>query len=583
MYRLRHALRGLLRHPFFTAVAVLTLALGIGADTAIFSLVHATLLRALPYKEPARILLPWEYSEELRARLGFDRLPSSPGDYTDFHDRNTSFSSFASMRPYIGGLSLTGAGEPERVSGVRVGSEFFEVLGIQPVAGRTFVRGDTGHLVVIAESLWRRRFDADPKISGRVISLNGESATVVGVMPSWFRFPAVPELPEALGFAPDPVVWGLDILTPEQRSRRTGKSFAMIGRLRDGVTPEVAQADLAAIAADLAQQFPRSNSGWTVRMVSLREQLVGRLRPSLLIMLVAVAIVLLIACANVANLLLVRATARRRELAVRRALGATRASMVAQLVVESLVLALVAGAIGLLLGWWMLKVFLAAPPATLVALTQARISVPVVAVTFALAVITGLFFGLIPAWEATRGEMLEALREGGRGTVGSRRGRRLRDVLVVLEVAVALLLLIGTALLVQTFVQLTRVNTGFRTDGLLTMEIALPRTAYEGPLAAGFFDALVGRVSNLSGVESAGVTSNLPLTGTEILAQTTIEGQPRPEPGHEVITENRVVSSGYFKAMGIPMISGELLPEHTRADGPPLAVISETMARTCWP
>jgi putative ABC transport system permease protein len=581
MHYLGHALRGLLRHPLFSAVAVLTLALGIGADAAIFSLVDATLLRALPYPKPDRIILPWQYSEELRARLGFDRLPSSPGDYTDFHDRNTSFAAFASMRPDR--LNLTGAGEPERIAAARVGPEFFEVLGVQPISGRTFGRTDTGRLVVIGEALWRRRFDADPAISGRAISLNGEVATVVGVMPAWFRFPATPELPETLGFAPDPVVWSLDILTPEQRRLRRGKSIAMIGRLRDGVPAEAAEADLASIAADLARQYPEWNSGWTVRFVSLREQLVGGLRPSLLLMLIAVAIVLLIACTNVANLLLVRATTRRRELAVRRALGATRASLVAQLVAESLILALLAGGLGLLFSWWMLKALLVSLPATLAALTQSTISWPVVASTFVLAVVTGLIFGLFPAWEATSGEMLEGLRDKGRGTVGSRRGRRLREMLVVLEVAVALLLLISTALLVQTFIQLTRVNTGFRTDGLLTMEIALPPSAYEGPLAAGFFDALVGRVENLPGVESAGVTSNLPLTGTEILALVTVEGQPRPEPGHEVITDYRAVTPDYFKAMGIPMLEGELLPERTRADGPRLAIISETMARTCWP
>jgi putative ABC transport system permease protein len=581
MHYLRQALRAQLRHPLFTAVAVLTLSLGIAADVAIFSIVHATLLRALPYPQPERIILPWEYSEELRGRLGFDRLPSSPGDYTDFHDRNTSFASFASMRSDR--LNLTGSGDPERVAGVRVGPEFFEVLQVLPLAGRTFGRGDTGRLVVIGEGLWRRRFGADPAISGRVISLNGESATILGVMPGWFRFPAVPELPEALGFAPDPAVWSLDILTPEQRRRRGGKSIAMIGRLRDGVSVEAAGVDLAAIAADLAARYPASNTGWTTRMVSLREQLVGRLRPSLLLMLVAVAIVLLIACTNVANLLLVRATTRHRELCVRRALGATRGALVTQLVVESLLVALLAGGLGLLVGWWMLKALLLSPPATLAALTQASITWPVVLWTLALALATGLAFGLLPAWQATSGSMIEGLRDGGRGAVGSRRGRRVRDLLVVLEVAVALLLLIGTALLVQTFVQLTRVKTGFRAEGVLTMEIALPRSAYDGAMAASFYEALLARVTILPGVESAGVTSALPLTGAENLALVTVEGQPRPEPGHEVISDYRVVTPGYFRVMGIPTLDGELLPEHTRADGTRLAVVNETMANTCWP
>ncbi len=583
MHHLRYAWRGFLRHPVFTVVTVSTLALGIGANVAIFSLVYASLLRALPYPQPDRVILPWEYSEDVRARLGFDWLPSSPGDYTDYHDRNTSFSAFASMRNDRG-LNLTGNGDPERVAGARVGAEFFEVLGVRPILGRTFDRRDTGRLVVIAESLWRRRFSGDPAIAGRVVSLNGEPATIVGVLPTWFRFPASPELPEALAFATDPLVWSLDTLTPEQRQRRSGKSIAMIGRLRDGVTAEMARTDLSAIASDLARGYPETNAGdTTIRTISLREQLVRPLRSPLMLMLVAVALLLLIACANVANLLLVRATTRFRELSVRQALGATRGSLAAHLLVESLCLALIAGAVGLLLGWWMLRVVLASPPATLAALTQARLSWPVVFATFTVALVTGVSFGLLPAWQTTRPGVLESLRDGARGMVGRRRSRRTRNILVVFEVAVALLLMIGTALLVQTMLRLSRVETGFRTDGILTMDIALPESAYPGASAAAFFDALIARVSGLPGVEAAGVISVLPLTGSENLALVTVEGQPRPEPGQELITDYRVVTPGYFRVMGVPLIDGGLMSEHTRADGPRVAVISETTARICWP
>ena len=267
---------------------------------------------------------------------------------------------------------------------------------------------------------------------------------------------------------------------------------------------------------------------------------------------------------------------------MRQALGATRGSLAAQVLAESVLLSSAAGALGLLLGWWMVKGLLASPPATLAALTQATVSWPVVLFTFVLSLVTGLVFGAVPAWQVTRRAGLEGLRDGGRGTIGSRRGHRTRNALVVFEVAVALLLLIGTALLVQTFVQLMRVKTGFRTDGILTMEIALPRSVYEGATAAGFFDGLLARVAILPGVDAAGVTSALPLTGPENLALVTIEGQPRPEPGHEVITDYRVVTPGYFRVMGIPLLDGDLLPEHTRADGPRLVVINETMARTFW-
>jgi putative ABC transport system permease protein len=583
MQSLRSAVRGLTRRPAFAAVAILTLALGIGANAAIFSVIDTVLLRPLPYPDPDRILMPWEFSERVRQRVGFDRLPSSGADFVDYFTRQTTFQSFASMRTEQ--VNLTGEGEPERIGAVRVSAQFFEVLGVQPVVGRTFAPGDEHRerLVLIAYGLWQRRFAADPGVSGRVILLNGEPATIVGVLPSWFRFPAAGELPEGFGFSLNPVVWTLDVLSPEQRRNRGGKSFALIGRLKPGVSARAAQDDLAAIAADIAREAPITNADWTVRVITLREQLVGSVRPALMALLTAVGFVLLIACANVANLLLVRAAARQREICVRSALGAPRSALIEQLLVESLVLSTLAGAAGLVIAFWMLRAVLTMLPSTWPALAQAGLDGRVLAFTAAVSLATGLAFGIFPALHCTKLDTAVGLREGVRGTIGGRKAHRTRNALVVTEVALAAMLLIGSVLLIQTFLRLTRVQTGFRTEGILTMEIALPKPAYAPARAAAFFETLLDRLSTLPGVEEAGITSGLPLSGRENLALVTVEGRPRPEPGQEIISDYRVVTPGYFRVLGIPLVDGNPLPDDPRPDGPRLILINEMMARTWWP
>jgi putative ABC transport system permease protein len=583
MHHLRYAIRGLLRRPAFTAVAVLTLALGIGANAAIFAVVDAVLLRPLPYEDPATLVMPWEFSDEVQQRLGFDRLPSSAADFLDYRAGNTTFQRFASVRTEQ--LNLTGEGEPERIGAARVSAEFLDVLGVRPVIGRGFVAGDEkrGRLVVIAHSLWERRFASDPAISGRVISLNDEPATIVGVLPPSFHFPAAGELPEAFGFTVTPVVWALDVLTPAQQLNRGGKSFALLGRLKPGATAADAREDLARIAADIARRSPGSNAGWSIRVISLREQLVGSVRPALIALLTAVGFVLLIACANVVNLLLVRAAARHREICVRYALGAARRDLIAQFLAESLVIALLACGVGLLLAWWMLHALLAIVPASLPAVARADLDWRVAGLTVLLSLLIGGLLGLIPSWHSTRQDTTDGLREGARGTIGSRKARRTRNALVAFEVALAVMLLIGSVLLLEAFVRLTGVQTGFRRDGILTLEIVLPKTAYPGERAAAFFEALLARVSVLPGVEASGATSGLPLTGRESLALVTVEGRPRPTPGQEIIADYRVVTPGYFSVLGIPLIEGTGLPTITTAESPAVAVISQTMARVCWP
>jgi putative ABC transport system permease protein len=582
MQDIKTAVRALARRPGFTLVAVITLTLGIGANVAIFSVVDAALLRPLPFPEPGRLVMPWQFSAEVQQRVGFDRLPSSPGDVTDFVTRNTTFEDLASMRSER--VNVTGGGEPERVGGVRVSRNFFRTLGVTPILGRGFVEtdGSEGKTVLIGYGLWLRRYGREDVI-GRTISLNGDPVTIIGVLPDWFHFPAAGEMPPGLGYAPAPDIWSLDYLTAEQQRLRSGKSFSMVGRLRDGVSNSQAEADLNAIAAEIARQFPASNAGWTVRIIPLREQLIGSVRTALVVLLTAVGFVLLIACANVANLLLVRAASRQREVAVRYALGAERRQILRQLLVESLLLSLVAGATGVLAGWWGLRALLAALPVDVPALSAASLDWRVIGFTAGLALITGVVFGAVPALQATRVDLTDGLREGSRGTVGSRRAHRTRNTLVIIEVALAAILLIGAALLVQTFVRLLNVNTGFQVNGVLTMEVALPRSGYPAQRSAEFFERLVSRLAAVPGVAAAGAASSVPLAGPENLRQVTIEGRPRPDPGQEIIADYRIVTSGFFRTMGIPHLAGDPLPSGPLVGGPPVLLINAMMAETCFP
>ena len=583
MLSLRYAFRALARKPGFAVVAIVTLALGIGANAAIFSVFDAVLLRPLPYPDADRIVMPWEYSAEVHNRLGFDRLPASVADFTDYLRRNRTFESIASMRTEQ--VNLTGEGEAERIGAVRVSSQFFDVLHVQPVIGRTFTRDDqtSGRMALIASRLWRERFAQDANIGGRVIMLNGEAVTIIGVLPPWFEFPAAGELPEGFGFALTPMVWALDVFTPAQEHNRGGKSLAIVGRLKEGVTQGLAQADLAGIAADIARESPATNSGWTIRVLSLREQLVGGIRPALMALLTAVGFVLLIACANVANLLLLRTAARQREICVRSALGASAASLVSIFVFESVVLSIVAGAAGLGVAWWMLRVLLAMVPASIPAIGHGVLDWRVCAFTGLLSFAVGIVFGAVPAWHSTRYDTAQGLREGARGAVGGRKATRTRNTLVVVEVALAVVLLIGSVLLIQTFVRLTRVETGFRSDRILTMEVTLPRSRYSAERSVAFYRSVLARLSTLPGVETAGITSSVPLSARESLVPVTIEGGPVPQPGRELIAEYRVVTPGYFRVFGIPLRQGDLPPEAVPTGHAPLVVISETLARAGWP
>jgi putative ABC transport system permease protein len=581
MQDIRAAIRALLRRPGFAAIAIATLALGIGGNAAIFSIIDSVLLQPLPYPRADRLVMPWEYNAEVQQKIGFETLPSSPGDVTDFRTKNTTFEGLAWIRSDR--FNLTGTGDPERINGVRVSEDFFTVLGVRPSFGRTFTPEDVKgtRTVVISDRLWRRRFQADSAIIGRVISLNGAPANIIGVLPPWFNFPAEGDLPTGLGFSGEVEIWAADALTPVQQQFRGGKSFTLVGRLKDGIDLVSATADLNAIASDIAREFPASNAGWTVRIRPLREQLVGGVRSALIVLLVAVGFVLLIACANVANLMLVRAAGRHREMCVRLALGAGERRLMRQLLVESLVLAILAGLAGLIVAWVGLRVLLALAPIKLAAFSASAVDWRVVGFTVAVSALTGLMFGVVPAFQASRANLNEGLRDGTRGTSGSRRAHRTRNALVVVEVALAMVLLVGAVLLLQTFVRLLSVDPGFRPEGVLTMEVALPRT-YPGPRAAEFFDRVTTRLTAVPGVQAVAVTSSLPLSGLENLRQITVEGRQPPLPGQEIIADYRVVTSPYFKVMGVPLVAGQLLPETPSGDPPTAVLINSTMAASVW-
>ena len=583
MHEIRIALRTLGRRPGFTLIALITLALGIGANAAIFSVVDAVLLRPLPFRDPDRVVIPWEFSEEVQRRVGFDRLPSSPGDVTDFITKNRTFAQLSSMRAER--VNLTGNGDPERIGGIRVSRNFLDAVGVQPVQGRSFIDSDVGgpRTILMSYGLWQRRYGGSTDVVGGAILINGEPATVVGVLRPGStsrrrgrcrRGSAIPRFPKS------------GRSTTSRRSNSgagAARASRLIGRLAEGVTLQAAQADLAGIAADIAVESPASNAGWTVRVMPLREQLVGSVRRPLLVLLTAVGFVLLIACANVANLLLVRAASRQREVSVRYALGAERRQILRQLLIESLVLALGAGALGVFLGWLGLRVLLVSLPVDLPSLSAATLDWRVLIFTVLMSTITGIVFGLAPALTAARTDLVDGLRDGGRGSTSSRRAHRTRNSLVVVEVALAAMLLIGASLLIQAFVRLLRVDTGFRAEGVLTMDVALPRSTYSGPRAAEFFDRLVERLSVVPGIDAAAAASSIPLAGGENLRQVTIDGRPKPDSGKEIITDYRIVTPGYFQTMAIPLISGELLPAQRGPASTPVLLINSMMAEAYFP
>ena len=568
---LRHGARLLLGAPGFTAVAVCALAIGIGANTAIFSVVYTLLLKALPYQNPERLVVVWEHN------IPRDRKNNvvSPGNFIHWREMQRSFEDLAAVGMTFK-TTVTGGGEPEEVPLQLVSASFFPLLGVPPVLGRPFTADEdrpNNRVVVISDRLWKRRFAADPNILGRAITLNGMANSVVGVMPAGFSY---------LDKTVD--LWLPASFSAEARTPR-GRWLTVLGKLKPDVTLARAQEDMTRVHAELTRLFPGFNTGWTARVVPLREQLTGEVRPALFVLTAAVGFVLLIACANVANLLLARATSRQREMAVRAALGAGRGRLVRQLVAESLMLSLTGGIAGLLLAWWGVGVLRAviAERLPVQRLETVGIDGPVLAFTGAAVLLSAVLFGLVPALTASSGALAPALKEGGRSGSGAR-GNSTRRAFVVVEVALALVLLTGAGLLIRSFVKLLDVDAGFDPARIVTMKVSVPGSRYgEASQRTQFYQRLFDRLAVLPGVEAVGGTSFLPLDGLGSATSYEVVGQPKPPAGNEPVADVRVVSKDYFKAMSIPLLKGRLFDESDKGDITNRVVINETMARRHWP
>ena len=576
----RYGLRMLAKTPGFTAAAVLTLALGIGANTAIFSMVYGVLIRRLPFKDPGRLYTLWERN----LKMGYEQNPPAAANFRDWRDRNHVFermAAFDSSRTF----NLAGAGNPERVDGAAVSPGLFELLGVEPIWGRTFSTGEDqpgrDGVVMLSYGLWQRRFNADRALVGRPITVDGRSCTVIGVMPPGFQFPGNTGTILNIFTAPPAKLWVPLALTPEAWSQRSSHFLQVIARLNPAVALGHAQAEMDSIEQQLVRAYPREYIGSDVKLVPLRAQVVGSFRPALLVLFGAVAFVLLIGCANVANLLLARAVRRQREVAIRAALGAGRFRLVQQLITESLVLAVVGGTLGVLLAGWGVSLLKAILPDNFPSADAIRINAPVLLFTTLVSLATGLIFGLAPALQTSRTLLADSLRESERGGE-SLRHDRVRSVLVVSEMALAMILLMGTGLMLRSFVRLQEVKPGFRPDHLLTMEISLPEAKYPDPQKAAFFAQLLQQIRGLPTVQSSGAIGHLPLAGDIESYLMGVESRP-PLPNEYANPDCHVVEPGYFEAMRIPLVAGRYFDERDDTQSPHVLIINEVVARNVFP
>lgn len=578
-----YALRGLSKTPGFTATAALTLTLGIGANTAIFSVISGVLLAPLPYRDASRLVFVWSTSGT------FPREPLTPGRFVDFRAQMTSLSAFAGISHVP--FNLTGSGDPERISGSSVSSSFFDVLGVAPLIGDTFhTNAADDRAVVLSHRLWSARFGADPAVVGRAIMLNGTARTVVAVMPPSFEWPAITAMP---GNSDGPQLWvpGTSRDIPRMPIDREGDLAAnrqagyvrAVARLEDGITIDQARREAEIVAERLARQYPDEDGGRSATVIPLREQFVGHVRKPMMVLLAAVAFVLAIACANIASLLLGRSAVRRREIALRLALGASRSRVVRQLLTESTILAIGSALIGLMLAFWASRWLATLSPAGLEGV-HAVVDGRVLLFTAAVAVVTGILCGLAPAWHVSTGALTMDLGEGGtRGSAGPRAGRT-RDALVIAEIAAALVLLVGAGLMLRSFHALSRVDAGIDPHNLLTFDMFLSgeRAQYQ-PQQVTFYDEALRLISALPGVTRAAAAVTLPIGGDDFAAGFTIEGRHLPPPGQEPRAGYQVVTPGYFRAMGIPLLSGrDFAPGDTR-DAPRVVLVNQTFVRQQWP
>jgi putative ABC transport system permease protein len=571
---LRYGARMLWKNPGFTSIAVITLALGIGANTAIFSVVNAVLLQDLPYRDADRLVMVWEHNRPRNRPMNV----VNPANYGDWRAQNGVFEDMAA---FVDSRSvLTGDGEPEEVATQFATPNLFSVLGVNAIIGRTFTpddgRPNQPRAVVLGYGFWQRRFGGEPGVIGRKVTLNRGEATIVGVLQPDFRW--FIKQGSLTGNAAE--IWSVLVLTNEML-QRGGRYLSVVARLKPGVEFERAQVELSGIGARLESQYKEFNTGWGVNVVPVRKQLTGEIRTPLLVLLGAVAFVLLIAGANVANLLLARAATRQREIVVRCALGAGRGRIVRQLLTESLLVSLLGGTAGLLLAWFGADALVSLSPPDLVNLHGVKLSAPVLLFTFGVSLLTGVVFGLAPAFEASRLNLSDALKEG-RGAIGGT--SRLRNVFVVSEVALALVLLAGAGLLIRSFARLQGVDPGFDARKVLTMRVALPLAKYrEESRRVNFFQQAVEKLRALPGVESAGAISFLPFAAPPAGTNFDIEGKPKQPAGQDHVTRVAVTDAHYFEAMRIPLRRGRLFTEQEATAMRHVVVINEALARRYFP
>ncbi|HEX7136832.1 MAG TPA: ABC transporter permease [Vicinamibacterales bacterium] len=574
---LRYAVRMCVRAPGFTTVALLALALGIGANTAIFTIVNAILIERLPFNDPARLVVLWE---ENARRPGRSNVVG-PMNFIRWKERATSFDDMAGFVDTR--TNLTGSGNPEELTIQNVTAGFFSILGVSPMIGRTFSEAEASDreaaVVILSYALWQRRFGGDPALVGKPIQLNGRPNTVVGVLSPDVRF-----LMKSNSLVGKPIdLWTPWVLPAGARDAR-GRYLSVVARLKPGVTIDNARAEMGAIAASMAAELPEIDTGWTSRVVAIRDELSGDIRPALLMLAGAVAFVLLIACANVANLLLARGAARQREIAIRSALGAVRSRVVRQLLTEALLLGLLGGLAGLVVAQWSLDAMLALSPVDLGLIGPVKLDYTVLAFTAAVSLLTAAICGFAPAVESGRADVQDALRDGTRQVGGGVRHRRLRQSFVVAEIALAVVLLVGAGLMLRSFSTLQSVDTGLDTTNVLTARIALPGRKYDSPTRTlRFFEDVTRRITALPGVQSAGMISYLPFSGLGAGTSFTIVGQPPPPPGQELVTDVSVCDNGYFQTMRLPLVKGRLFSEREMREKSNVVVINEAMAKRHFP
>ena len=567
---IRYGVRTLLKNRGFTAVAVLALALGIGANTAIFSVVNAVLLRPLPFERSDRLVMVWEK----RMQLGRERNVVSPPDFYDWRAQNQVFEDMAAFSGQ--GFNLGGGTEPERIQGAGVSPGLFSILRARPRIGRVFEaeddKPDRNPVAIISSALWQRNFSSDPEVIGKTIKLNEKDYTVVGVMPADFAFPNRRS-----------EIWVPLILSPNDAANRGGHNLTVVARLKDGVSLEQARADMASIAAQLEQQY-QVNTGHHTNLFLLYEEVVAGARPALLVLLGAVAFVLLIACANVANLLFARSAARQKEIAIRTALGAGRSRIIRQLLTESVLLSVTGGIIGVLLAVWGLNVLLSIGEGTIPRVKEIGVDGWVLGFSLLVSIATGLIFGLVPALQASKPDLNDALKEGSRGASGGIRSNRTRSVFVIAEVAICLVLLIGAGLMIKSFTRLIDISPGFNPENVLSVNVALSGSRYRDAVSiSNFYKQTLEGLSALPGVQSAAVVTAVPMAGNFGSRYFGIEGRPPQPPGQGFNANTNLATPGYFATMNIPLLEGRDFEERDVRGAPDVLILNQEAVRRYWP